>query len=73
MLAQKLKERIEPFVTATNPGAKNDPQTVAFETKMKKYAEELKWESFGVEVPNGPFSLPSADLHIYSSAFARNW
>lgn len=50
MLAQKLKERIEPFVVAKNPGGVGDLETKAFETKMKKYAEELKWESFGVEV-----------------------
>jgi curved DNA-binding protein CbpA len=50
MLALKLKERMELFVTAKNPGEKGDPNTQAFEEKMKKYAEELRWESFGVEL-----------------------
>jgi len=52
VLADKLKVRIQPYVQAKNPGAKMDPETIAFETKMKKEAEELKWESFGVELLN---------------------
>ena len=41
LLAQKLQARIEPYVNAKNPGGKADPETIAFEAKMKKEAEEL--------------------------------
>lgn len=49
-LAQKMIERLRPFVEAKNPGDKDDPETIAFEEKMKKEADDLKLESFGVEV-----------------------
>lgn len=35
---------------AENPGGKDDPETKAWEDKMKREAEDLKLESFGVEV-----------------------
>ena len=54
-LARKLKERIQPYVDARDPGGKLDPETIAFEAKMRKEAEELKWESFGVEVGHIPW------------------
>ena len=50
LLTKKLKERIRPFVEASNPGAEDDPETIAFTDKMKREAEDLKLESFGVEV-----------------------
>lgn len=50
MLTIKLKERITPFVNAKNPGDENDRETIAFREKMHKEAEDLKIESFGVEV-----------------------
>ena len=49
-LAKKLIERLRPFVEAKNPGAHNDPETKAFEEKMRREADDLKLESFGVEV-----------------------
>lgn len=52
MLTSKMIERLRPFVEAKNPGDKEDPETVAFESKMKREAEDLKLESFGVEVRN---------------------
>jgi X-domain of DnaJ-containing len=37
-------------VEAKEPGSKDDPETKAFEAKMKKEADDLKLESFGVEL-----------------------
>jgi hypothetical protein len=50
MLTTKMMERVRPFVEAKHPGDKDDPETMAFETRMKREAEDLKLESFGVEV-----------------------
>lgn len=50
MLTTKMVERLRPFVEAKHPGEKDDPETMAFENKMKREAEDLKLESFGVEV-----------------------
>ncbi|KAG5654193.1 hypothetical protein H0H81_006226 [Sphagnurus paluster] len=50
MLTQKMIERLRPFVEAKNPGDKDDPETIAFQQKMKREAEDLKLESFGVEL-----------------------
>ncbi|KAG5351067.1 hypothetical protein C0989_008113 [Termitomyces sp. Mn162] len=49
MLTQRTIERLRPFVDAKHPGEKDDPETIAFEKKMKQEAEDLKLESFGVE------------------------
>lgn len=49
-LRVKLVERLRPFVEAKHPGEKEDPETKAFEAKMKREADDLKLESFGVEV-----------------------
>lgn len=49
-LTKKLIERLRPFVQAKNPGVLGDPETLAFTEKMKKEAEDLKLESFGVEL-----------------------
>ncbi|SPC62538.1 related to DJP1 - DnaJ-like protein [Ustilago sp. UG-2017b] len=49
-LAQKLKDRIRPFVEARKPGDKDDSETQIFERKTKEEAEDLKLESFGVEL-----------------------
>ncbi|KAF8523618.1 X-domain of DnaJ-containing-domain-containing protein [Gautieria morchelliformis] len=49
-LHQKLVERLRPFVEATNPGHPDDLETKAFEERMRKEAEDLKFESFGVEL-----------------------
>lgn len=50
MLKGKLIERLRPFVEAKNPGGQDDPETKAFEARMKREADDLKLESFGVEV-----------------------
>ena len=49
-LTQKLKDRIRPFVEAKNPGDPNDSATQQFTKHMKEEAEDLKLESFGVEL-----------------------
>jgi len=50
MLTEKMIERLRPFVEAKDPGGKDDPETKIFEDKMKREVEDLKLESFGVEV-----------------------
>jgi hypothetical protein len=50
MLTAKLIERLRPFVEAKHPGDKDDPETIAFEQRMRREADDLKLESFGVEV-----------------------
>ncbi|TXT04842.1 hypothetical protein VHUM_03925 [Vanrija humicola] len=49
-LSKKLIARIRPFVDAKNPGDINDPETKAFEARIRTEAEDLKLESFGVEL-----------------------
>ncbi|OJT06717.1 DnaJ-like protein 1 [Trametes pubescens] len=49
-LAKKLVDRLRPFVEAKHPGLKDDPETVAFEQRMHTEADDLKLESFGVEL-----------------------
>lgn len=49
-LTRKLVSRIRPFVEAKHAGDANDPETRAFEERLKTEAEDLKLESFGVEM-----------------------
>ncbi|OCF40390.1 hypothetical protein I317_05825 [Kwoniella heveanensis CBS 569] len=49
-LVQKLVQRIRPFVDAKHPGEKDDPETKVFESRIRIEAEDLKLESFGVEM-----------------------
>ncbi|KAG2136174.1 X-domain of DnaJ-containing-domain-containing protein [Suillus cothurnatus] len=49
-LTAKLIERLRPFVDAKAPGDKEDPETKAFESRMRLEADDLKLESFGVEL-----------------------
>lgn len=49
-LTEKLKDRIRPFVNARNPGAEDDNETKIFTKRMREEAEDLKLESFGVEL-----------------------
>ena len=49
-LKEKMIQRIRPFVEAKHPGDINDPETKAFEAKIREEAEDLKLESFGIEV-----------------------
>ena len=50
MLTKKMIERIRPFVEAKDPGGKDDLESNAFTDRMKREVEDLKLESFGVEV-----------------------
>ncbi|KIO34080.1 hypothetical protein M407DRAFT_240722 [Tulasnella calospora MUT 4182] len=50
MLTKKLIERIRPMVQAKNPDDKNDSEVKAYVTKTTQEAEDLKLESFGVEL-----------------------
>ena len=49
-LAKELTTYIRPFVDAKHPGEASDVETVAFEKKTRVEAEDLKLESFGVEL-----------------------
>lgn len=49
-LTTKMIERLRPFVEAKQPGGKDDPETQAFEKRIGLEAEDLKLESFGVEL-----------------------
>lgn len=49
-LAQKLRDRVRPFVEASNPGDKDDPETKRFAERMRDEARDLAMESFGVEL-----------------------
>lgn len=53
-LTKKLIERLRPFVEAKHPGEKDDPETKLFEDRMKREADDMKLESFGVEVCSHP-------------------
>ncbi|KAK4052657.1 DnaJ-like protein [Microbotryomycetes sp. JL201] len=50
VLTQKLRDRVRPFVEATNPGADGDPETQRFAERIKEEAHDLAMESFGVEI-----------------------
>ena len=50
MLSKKLTERLRPFVEAKNPGGAEDEETAAWEGRMRREADDLKLESFGVEL-----------------------
>lgn len=56
-MKDKLVARIRPFVDAKNPGDANDTETKAFEARIRVEAEDLKLESFGVEVSLRVFSI----------------
>lgn len=49
-LRTKLVDRVRPFVNAKKPGDKADEETQRFEANVRTQAEDLKLESFGVEV-----------------------
>ncbi len=55
-LHKKLIDRLRPFVEAKNPGAQDDPETKSFEERIRREADDLKLESFGVEVRNTEIS-----------------
>ncbi|BGP25685.1 DnaJ-like protein [Rhodotorula toruloides] len=49
-LAEKLRDRVRPFVDARNPGDKDDPETKRFAERMREETRDLAMESFGVEL-----------------------
>ncbi|KDQ61404.1 hypothetical protein JAAARDRAFT_30838 [Jaapia argillacea MUCL 33604] len=49
-LTKKLVDRLRPFVEAKHPGEKGDEETLKWEAKIKREADDLKLESFGVEL-----------------------
>jgi X-domain of DnaJ-containing len=49
-LTAQLIERLRPFVDAKRPGENDDHETIAFQAKIKSEADDMKLESFGVEV-----------------------
>lgn len=49
-LTKNMIQRIRPFVEAKRPGDVNDAETKAFEQKTRLEADDLKLESFGVEL-----------------------
>lgn len=70
-LTKQLIERLRPFVDAKNPGDKDDPETQAFQTRMKREADDMKLESFGVEVgPQGSMLSRRAD---FGKASTHDW
>lgn len=48
VLAQKLKDRIRPFVEARNPGGEGDSESKRFEERIREETGDLALESFGV-------------------------
>ncbi|KAG8932838.1 hypothetical protein FRC01_012171 [Tulasnella sp. 417] len=50
MLTEKLIERIRPMVQAKNPDEMDDPEVKAYVAKATRETEDLKLESFGVEL-----------------------
>ncbi|KAH8093219.1 DnaJ-domain-containing protein [Cristinia sonorae] len=70
-LKAKLIERIRPFVEAKHPGDKDDPETKAFQAKMKREADDLKLESFGVELLHtiGNVYMMKATSYLKSKKF----
>ena len=75
MLTEKLTERLRPFVEAKNPGATGDPETVAWEAKMRREADDLKLESFGVELLHaiGTVYVTKASGFLKSRKFLGMW
>jgi hypothetical protein len=49
-LTQLLIDRLRPFVDAAAPGSAGDAETEAWAGRMRREADDLKLESFGVEL-----------------------
>lgn len=49
-LTNKLKDRVRPFVTATNPGDTAADEYKRWEQKIREEVEDLKGQSFGYEL-----------------------
>ncbi|CAD6579819.1 MAG: hypothetical protein CYPHOPRED_001017 [Cyphobasidiales sp. Tagirdzhanova-0007] len=50
LLTSKLKERVRPFVQSKNPGDANDAECKRWEERIREEIEDLKGESFGLEL-----------------------
>lgn len=50
VLTNKLKDRVRPFVTATNPGDSAADEYKRWEQKIREEVEDLKGQSFGYEL-----------------------
>ena len=75
-LAKQLIERLRPFVNAKHPGDRNDPDILAFEKKMKREAENMKLQSFGVEVflfSSRAFPMGRLRIFARSSCTRLDW
>jgi X-domain of DnaJ-containing len=70
-LTEKLVDRLRPFVEAKNPGANGDPETAAWEARMRREADDLKLESFGVELLHaiGTVYVTKASSYLKSRKF----
>lgn len=53
ILELQLVQRLRLFVDAEHPGAPDDPETKKFRENMQREADDLKLESFGLEVSHG--------------------
>ncbi|GAA6024789.1 hypothetical protein JCM11491_000783 [Sporobolomyces phaffii] len=49
-LASKLRDRVRPFVEATNPGDANDTETKRWADRIREESHDLALESFGIEL-----------------------
>lgn len=47
-LTAKLRDRIRPFVHASNPGGEGDVETERFAKRIQEQSVDLAMESFGV-------------------------
>lgn len=70
-LTKNLIIRIRPFVEAKHPGDAHDAETIAFEKRTRLEAEDLKLESFGVELLHtiGNVYIQKASLFVKSKKF----
>ena len=70
-LTKKLVERLRPFVEAKNPGGAGDSETAAWEARMRREADDLKLESFGVELLHaiGTVYVTKASSYLKSKKF----
>jgi hypothetical protein len=74
-LTDKLIERLRPYVEASKPGNSGDSETVAFENRMKREADDLKLESFGVEILHtiGTIYMMKGTSYLKSKQFLGMW
>ncbi|GAA5895647.1 uncharacterized protein JCM6883_001574 [Sporobolomyces salmoneus] len=65
-LAQKLRDRVRPFVEATKPGDKDDWETKKWGERIREESLDLALESFGVELCHliGEIYMQKANSYI---------